>query len=86
VDNSNRCPECGGTASYLLTDVPGRRLYQCNTGLTTFKIAGEEVKRGAIISCDTTIDEQGKKFTGTVAYASDGKTRTLAFTDGKERR
>ena len=86
MDNSNKCPECGGRASHLVTDVLGKRLYQCTTGLTTFKIDGEEVKRGAIIPCDTIMDEQGKKFTGTVAYASDGKTRTLAFTNGKERR
>jgi len=85
--NSNRCPECGGVANHLVTDINGKSYYRCMTGLTTFERDGERVSRvGHIVSCDTIIDNSGKKFTGTVAYATGNKVDTLAVTDGKERR
>ena len=92
---ANRCPECGGVASHIVTDIVGNNYYQCNTGLTslredTVKDDWTEEKRiirtGGIISCDTIIDSKGKLVTGTIAYDTGGKTETLAVTNGKERR
>lgn len=80
MSNSNRCPECGGTADHLVTD-------RCMTGLTTFEANGRVVSRvSRIVPCDTIIDNRGRKFTGTIAYTTDGKSKTLAVTNGKERR
>ena len=83
----NRCPECGGVANHLVTDIKGDSYYRCMNGLTTFERDGEAVSRvSQIVSCDTIIDQQGEKFTGTVAYTTENKVKTLAVTAGKERR
>ena len=86
MDNSNECPNCGRKANHLITDIDGKNYYKCSGGLTTFRIDGEaESKVGRIVPCDTII-HRGQKFTGTIAYVSDNKVKTLAVTDGKERR
>jgi len=85
--NSNRCPECGGTANHLVTDVSGKNYYRCMTGLTTFEKDGGEVRRVSfIIPCDTVIDHQGKVFSGSIAYASSNRLNALLVINGKERR
>lgn len=87
MDNSNVCPECGGTASHLVTDIDGSRYYRCVTGLTTFESNGGEVTRASrIVPCDTILNENRRPHTGTIAFVSDGKVKTLAVTNGKERR
>ena len=86
--NSNRCPDCGGVADHHITDISGNSYYKCNNGLTSLGdvIPGENPKVSHIISCETIINSKGHKFTGTVAYDREGKTNTLAVTNGKERR
>ena len=87
MTNSNRCPECGGVADHLATDVNGNSYYRCVTGLTSLgDVRGELSLLGHIIPCDTIIDQRGKKFTGAIAYATDGKLKALVVTNGKERR
>ncbi len=85
--NCNRCPNCGGVANHFVTDIMGRSYHLCLTGLTSFERDGGELSRvSRIIQCDTIIDNRGKKFTGTIAYITGGNIKTLAATDGKERR
>jgi len=85
--NSNRCPECRGVADHLVTDIDGNSYYRCVTGLTTLgDREGKLAPVGYIVLCDTIIDQEGKKFTGVIAYITEGKLKTLAVTDGKERR
>jgi len=87
VRYSNQCPNCGGIARHIITDKWGRNYYRCMTGLTSFKSEiGETVSSGTIIPCDTIIDQEGKKLTGTIAYKVGSRTETLSATDGKERR
>lgn len=84
---ANKCPQCGGIASHIVTDVNGKSYYRCMTGMTTLgDVNGELSPLGHIVPCDTIIDQEGKKFTGTIAYVTDDKAKTLAVTDGKERR
>lgn len=85
--DSNRCPQCGGVAKHLVTDIFGRPFYKCMTGLTTFEAGrGEVTRSGNILPCETIIDQRGKKVTGTIAYKVGGNTNTLSVTEGKERR
>lgn len=87
MTNSNRCPECGGVANHLVTDIFGRPFYRCMTGLTTFDTGrGGVTRSGNILPCDTIIDSAGKVVTGTIAYKTGGNTDTLSVTDGKVRR
>ncbi len=86
MNSSNRCPDCGGIAKHIITDIFGKNYYRCMTGLTGFESNGEEVSRVSRIDpCDTIIDQHGKKFTGTVAYNTGSKVKTLSVTNGKER-
>jgi len=83
----SRCPECGGVANHILTDLSGKSYYRCMTGLTSFKEEGGELTRlSRIIPCDTIMDDRGRKFTGTIAYHTSDKVETLAVTNGKERK
>ena len=83
----NRCPECGGVANHLVTDIKGDSYYRCMAGLTTFEeVRGEVSRAGNIIPCETIVNNQGMKVTGTIAYATDNRVKTLAVTAGKERR
>ena len=85
--NSNQCPECGGVADHLVTDIDGKCYSRCTTGLTTFERDGDTVIRvSRIVPCDTIINDRGKRFTGTIAYATENKLKTLGVTNGKERR
>lgn len=87
MKGSNRCPECGGIANHLITDVLGDRIFHCNNGITTLRTDREEaIIPSGIVPCDTIIDERGRKVNGTIAYITEGKVKTLSFTDGKERR
>ena len=85
--NSNRCPECGGVANHLVTDLAGHSFYRCMNGLTTFRREGGELTRvSRIVPCDIILDDKRKKYTGTIGYVSSNDIRILAVTDGKERR
>lgn len=86
-----RCPECGGFATHIITDIDGKTYYRCTYALTTFR--KERTERGITLKlspsmepCDTIIDQSGKKFTGTIAFTSEGQMKFLSVTDGKERR
>lgn len=88
MNQSNRCPECGGTASHIITDIKGESYYHCTRGLTTFKEDWDEAE-GRLLSrtsrirlCDTII-HRGKVFGGTIAYAVEGGVKTLMVTNGK---
>ena len=100
--NANRCPDCGGVANHLITDINGKNLYQCSTGLTAFEVDTDELtghkfmsRRSRIVQCGTVMDGKRKRAEGTYAYPitftndkGDVKTklRTISFTNGKERR
>ena len=81
--NTNQCPDCGGTADHIITDINGKCYYQCGTGLTSFPSEHDKVSR--IVRCDLILDEGGNKATGTIAYATGNRTKILAVTDGRER-
>lgn len=69
MDNSNRCPECGGIANHCVTDIAGREIFVCTNPLTTLRREGEEVIAGGmIVTCDTYIGNDGKKLDGTFAH------------------
>ncbi len=82
---SNRCPQCGGVAKHLLTDVKGDCYYHCTTGLTSFgKVEDGELSRvGRIESCDTLIDSKGKLVNATLAFVRENELKTIRVSNGK---
>lgn len=84
MSNSNRCPKCGGTANHLVTDINGNRYYRCMTGLTSFRKSEGVVSRDSYFKpCDTIIDQNGKVFSGIIAFATGNKVETLVVNAGK---
>ncbi len=87
--NTNRCPECHGIAKTIITDVDGKNYYHCFEGLTTFQKDEQgriTNKTSQIVPCDTITGQDGQKFTGTIAFVSNNRVKTLSVTEGKERR
>ena len=83
MNQSNRCPRCEGVANHTITDIDGENYYQCQTGLTSFQEKeGEVVRVSRIVACDTFI-HKGKVFSGTLAYVTGGKLKTLVVAGGK---
>lgn len=92
-----RCPDCGGRADHIITDIAGDNYYRCMTGLTRLgRVAqreeGKEVEVSNIVPCDTIIGDKGKKVTGIISYytgisdsGSKAEIDTLKVVDGKDK-
>jgi len=58
-----RCPDCGGIASHVITDIYGSNYYKCTQGLTSMTALG-----GIINSCNTVVTASGNKYKGNVEF------------------
>lgn len=64
-----RCKQCGGLMKHIITDVNGRRLYQCSNNLTVLEMDKHGIRqRQTLRMCENIQDDRHNIFNGFVAF------------------
>jgi hypothetical protein len=80
-----RCKRCGGLLTRIVTDINGKGIFQCHTGLTHYDFTGHGQEH-RIETCGLVHDDKGKILDGYVAYVTNNEVKTLAVVEGIARR
>uniref|UniRef100_A0A6M3LQL3 Uncharacterized protein n=1 Tax=viral metagenome TaxID=1070528 RepID=A0A6M3LQL3_9ZZZZ len=68
-----RCDRCGGFLAHIVTDVLGRRFYQCQGAIARIN---PHLDRTHIERCEAIYDNGGKPFNNFVSYITEGNQVT----------